>query len=122
MLYRLTIWLLLGPMLLNGLWIVCSDRAGGTVAAVVGSPAADAEENCAEMCLMKHGVKPGSICFLLPGDAKASTSITVLDFGFAILPQEFQLEPIAGDEPFMTGLPSAYTNPSLATYTPPPKA
>jgi hypothetical protein len=71
---------------------------------------------------MKHGVEPGSICFVLPGDTKATTSITVLDFGFAILPQQFTLEPMDGDELFMTGLQSAYTNPSLATNTPPPKA
>jgi hypothetical protein len=119
MLHKLVIWLLLAPMLLNGLWMVCSDPSSATAATASG---AQSEENCSKICLMKHDVDLGMICFALPGDTRTSTTITILDFGAALLPTEFQLKPVAAEEPFVTELSSVYSDPSLSNQTPPPKA
>ena len=119
MLHKLVIWLLLTPMLLNGLWMVCSDSSSDTAATASG---AQSEENCSKICMMKHGVDLGTICFALPGGTRTSTTITVFDFGVALLPLEFQLKPVSAEEPFVTELSAVYSNPSLSNQTPPPKA
>jgi hypothetical protein len=106
-------------MLLNGLWMVCSDPSSEAAATASGSRS---EENCAKICMMKHDVDLGTICFALPGDTRTSTTITVFDFGVALLPLEFQLKPVVAEEPFLTELSSVYSNPSLSKQTPPPKA
>jgi len=105
-------------MLLNGLWMVCSGPSSEAAAAASGS---QSEENCTKICLMKHGVDLGTICFALPGDTRTSTTITIFDFGVALLPLEFRLNPIATEEPFVTEMSAVYSDPSLADQTPPPK-
>ena len=119
MMRKLAIWTLLAPMLLNGLWVVCSDPSSETTAAATGSPT-QSEENCIKICLMKHGINLGTICFALPGDTKGS--ITILDYGVAILPLEFKLQPVAAESPLVTSLSAVYSDPSLSNHTPPPKA
>ena len=121
MLQKLAIRTLLVPMLLNGFWVVCSDPSSSSTAGATDTRAR-LEENadCIKMCLMKHQVDLGAICFVLPGDTK--TSITIFDFGFAILPLEFKLHPIAAEELLVTSLSAVYSNPSLSIHTPPPEA
>ena len=119
MLHKLVIWIILAPMLLNGLWMVCSGPSSETAATASSE---QSEENCSKICLMKHGVDLGTICFALPGDTRTSTTITVFDFGVALLPLEFQLKPVAAEEQFVTELSVVYSNPSLSKQTPPPKA
>jgi hypothetical protein len=115
MLHKLAIWLLLPAMLLNGLWMVCNPP-GAT-----DSPAQSEEEraDCIRICAALEA-RFGRICFFLPGDTK--TSITIINFGVAILPSEILLQPMAVTEPFVTRLSTVYTNPSLSNHTPPPKA
>ena len=68
---------------------------------------------------MKHRLGDGTICLVLPGDAK---SITVVDFGVAILPAAVKLEPVAVAEAFSAGFPMIYEAPVLFSATPPPRA
>ena len=121
MLRKLVIWFLLAPMLVNGLWMVCSDASSETAAAAAGAHAQSEESSeCIKMCAMKYAKELGTICFVLPGDSK--TSITILDYGAAILPLEFRLQPFAVEEQFVTNVAPYYSNPSLYNHTPPPKA
>ena len=112
LLHKLAIWLLLPTMLLNGLWMVCNPGATGS--AEESKPSADCIRICAAL-----EAELGKICFVLPGDTKAS--ITVIDFGPAILPSEITLEPAAAGEQIAAELPSAYGNPNLSNPTPPPR-
>ena len=109
-------------MLLNGLWMVCNDAPSEAQRAASNSSAQSEEAaNCARICAAKHRLNSGEMCFILPGDAK--TSITVIDFGAAILPYDVvQLERIATAEQFVADLHSFYSNPSLSYSTPPPRA
>jgi hypothetical protein len=118
MLRKLVTWLLLAPMLVNGLWMVCSDASSETVTAATAQSEESAD--CMKMCAMKYAKELGSICFVLPGDSQ--TSITIHDFGAAILPLEFRLQPFAVEEQFVTNVAHFYSNPSLYSHTPPPKA
>ena len=114
MLQKLAIWLLLPPMLLNGLWMVCNPPG------VVDSPAGTEESaDCISICAALEA-ELGRICIIWPGDTKPS--ITVFDIGAAILPDEIVLEPVATDEQLITAWSSLYSDPSLFTNTPPPKA
>jgi hypothetical protein len=121
MLRNLIGWLLLAPMVLNGLWVVCEDVPAKAEASSVLQGLTEEEANCIQICAIKHRtVDAGVICFVLPGDSK--TSITVFDFGVAIVAPEIQLTPAISTEEFATALPASYSNPSLANHTPPPKA
>src|SRR5436309_1685479 len=79
-------------------------------------------KDCIRICLMKHAAELGTICLALPGNTKNSASITVIDFGVAVLPLEFLLRPVDSDSPLVTMPYTAYTAPSLANETPPPKS
>jgi hypothetical protein len=107
---KLISWLLLPPMLMAGLWMVCSDAA---------SPVPQESADCAMICAIKHKVNDRLVCFLLP-DGK--TSITVLDIGSAILPVAVALQPAATAEPVVIAGLVFYSNPTLAYPTPPPRA
>ena len=118
MLRGLAIWILLIPMLSNGLWIVCGESSETAAAA---DSLQQSEKDCIRICLMKHAAELGTICLALPGNTKNSASITVIDFGVAVLPLEFLLRPVDSDSPLVTTPYTAYTAPSLANETPPPK-
>jgi hypothetical protein len=114
MLHKPTIWLLLPLMLLNGLWMVC-DPPG------MEEPPVNPEEfaDCIRICASLEA-EFGKICILWPGDTKPS--ITIFDFGTALLPEEIVLHPVATEEQFMTAWSVLYSNPGLSKHTPPPKA
>ena len=117
---RKLLWsVLLAPLLLNGLWVVCDDASFTAAAGTVSQELSEQEANCARICarLLTNG---GEICLILPGDSKKS--ITVVDFGAAIVTPEIQLQPPAGVENFAVALPDFYLTPSLFIHTPPPKA
>src|SRR2546422_210557 len=109
MLHKPLIWMLLIPMLSNGLWIVCSDSSEVTAP----DSLAQSDKNCVQICLMNHAAELGTICFALPGNTKNSASITIFDFGVAILPLEFLLRPDGGDTQFVTTSCAVYTDPNL---------
>lgn len=114
MLRNLAILLLLPAVLLNGLWIVCNPP----------DPAAAAERaaefaDCIRICAV-HEASFGRICILWPGENKSS--ITVFDFGVAILPSEIVVPTTVTGEQVAAELPVSYWDPSLSNHTPPPKA
>ena len=114
MLQKLAIWLLLPPMLLNGLWMVCNPPG------VVDSPAETEESaDCIRICAALEA-QLGRICIIWPGDTKPS--LTIIDFGAAILPSEILLQPVAIDERLERDLPVLHRSPSLSNPTPPPRA
>jgi|SRR5262249_15572789 len=115
MLRGLAIWMLLIPMLSNGLWIVCGESSETT------DSSKQSERDCIRICLMRHAAELGTICLALPGNTKSAASITVIDFGVAVLPLEFLLRPVDSDSPLVTTPYTAYTAPSLSNETPPPK-
>ena len=106
-------------MLLNGLWMVCNDPSAETTA-TPDSAQLEKSAECIRICAMKHALDLGKICFVLPDDSK--TSIAILDFGVALLPLEFRLQPFALEEPLVTKVSAVYVNPTLSNRTPPPKA
>lgn len=120
MLRNLLGWVCLAPMLLNGLWVVCDDVPSKAAAAPVSQELSEEAANCAKMCPMGHQMNAGEMCLILPGDSKKS--ITMVDFGVAILTPEVQFQPLAGLEGFVAELPVFHSNPSLSNHTPPPKA
>jgi hypothetical protein len=120
MLRNIVPWFLLLTLQLNGLWLVCDDTSTEGQAAAAASAALSQEQiDCLRICAMKHQAAGGGICIILPGDAKAS--ITVIDFGVAILPADIELRPIAIAEEFLPELPFVYSAPAISNATPPPK-
>ncbi len=114
MLRNLAIWVLLPSMLLNGLWMVCNPISAAD------SPVSPEEfADCIRICAAFEA-EFGKICLIWPGNT--TPSITVFDFGAAILPDEIVLQPAAMDEQLMPAWSTLYANPSLFTTTPPPKA
>ena len=113
-------WVLILPMLLNGLWIVCNDAQSGSETTLEFQGLSNQAAECARLCLREHPLGTGEICLILPGDA--SKSIAIVDFRVAILAHEIQLQPPAVTEAFITELRSLYSNPSLISHAPPPKA
>src|SRR5207247_6698155 len=115
MLRGLAIWILLIPMLSNGLWIVCGESSET-------APTADSlkqsEKDCIRICLMKHAAELGTICMALPGNTKNSASFTVIDLGVAVLPLEFLLRAVDLFVPLVTMSYVPSTSPGLATDTP----
>jgi hypothetical protein len=112
-------WFLLVPLLMNGLWFVCE---GAPVQAAAQSQEQSEEAaDCVRICVMKHrAVNAGPMCLILPGNPK--TSVTVLDFGVAILTPEVHLQPATAAEEFVMVLDPSYSNPNTANYTPPPRS
>src|ERR1700756_3356628 len=104
MLRKLILSALLLPLLLNGLWIVCNDSSGPSSEALPDASSGLTQEqiDCIRICAMKHRLGDGAICLVLPGDAK---SITIVDFGVAILPAAISLEPVAVAENFSIDFP-----------------
>src|SRR5437016_7083165 len=121
MLRKLLLSALLLPLLINGLWIVCNDSSGPSSEALPDASSGLTQEqiDCIRICAMKHGLGDSTICLVLPGDAK---SITIVDFGVAILPAQVKLEPIAIAENSSTDFPVIYEAPVLFSATPPPRA
>ena len=119
MLRGLVVWILLLPILSNGLWIVCS---GSSETTAVGDSVSQAEKDCIRICLKKYAAEFGTICVALPGNTKNSTSITVVDFGVAVLTLESLLPPVTADAPLVAAPSARYTAPSLANDTPPPRS
>jgi len=112
--YKLAIWILLPSMLLNGLWMVCSTPNTGD------SPiSAQEKADCVRICAALEA-EFGRICIVWPGGTKPS--ISVIDYGAAVLPEEMLLQPVVTDEEVVANLPMSYGDPILSNLTPPPKA
>src|SRR5215510_586781 len=97
--YKLAIWFLLPAMLLNGLWMVCSSPD-------TGSPmSAQEKADCIRICAALEA-EFGRICIIWPGGSKPS--ISVIDYGAAILPEDILLQPVVTDEQVAAEFPSSY--------------
>ena len=119
MLRNLVIWPLLVPMLLNGLWVVCNDTPSKAPPAASSQAQSEQSADCIKTCAMKHQANAGTLCVVLPSDAR--TSVIIFDFGMAILPLEVQAQPLAAEEQFVGELPAFYSNLSVSNDTPPPR-
>ena len=118
MLRTVVLWFLLLPLPLNGLWMACNDVSSEGQAATGESPALTQEQmDCIRICAMKHQSIDGPICIILPGNAKSS--ITIINFGVALLSEKVELAPIAAIEEYVTELPIMYSGPSVYHATPP---
>jgi len=106
-------------MLLNGLWVVCDDVPAKAAAAPLTRELSEQEANCVTICTRLLN-ELGDFCIILPGDARKS--ITVVDFGAAILTPQTGLQLPAGVKEFLAELPVFYLTPVLSQHTPPPKA
>jgi hypothetical protein len=111
--YKLAIWILLPSMLLNGLWMVCSTPD-------TDSPmSAQEKADCIRICAALEA-EFGKICIIWPGGSKPS--ISVIDYGAAILPAEILVKPIVTTEFGPLEFFTSHAGPSLSNLTPPPKA
>jgi hypothetical protein len=111
--YKLAIWILLPAMLLNGLWMVCSTPD-------TDSPmSAQEKADCIRICAALEA-EFGRICIIWPGGSKPS--ISVIDYGAAVLPAEILVKPIVTNEQGPEEFFTSYGAPSLSDLTPPPKA
>ena len=99
-------------MLLNGLWMVCNPSATDS------TEQSEKSADCIRICAALEA-SLGKICWILPGHAK---SITIIDFGAAVLPREIVLQPVTTDQQLVAELPSPYWSPNLSNLTPPPRA
>ena len=112
--YKLAIWVLLPSMLLNGVWMVCS-----TPDTSESPMSAEEKADCIRICAALEA-EFGKICIIWPGGTKPS--ISVIDYGAAILPDEILVKPIVTNE----GVPEVFSvshgDPILSNLTPPPKA
>jgi hypothetical protein len=111
--YKMTIWLFVPVMLMNGLWMVC-DPAGSADPPMTAEERADCIRICA--ALEKEF---GKICIIWPG---ANTSISVIDYGAAILTDEILVAPTITEEQLLVELPASRWDPTLSHATPPPRA
>jgi len=114
MLRKLALFVLLPAMLLNGLWVVCPPQDGDD-SPVTAKESADCIRICAAL-----EASLGTICLLFPGHSNAS--ITVIDYGAAVLPDAVVVQPAGIDQQFEVALPASYGNPFLSNSTPPPRA
>jgi len=106
-------WVLIAPLLLNGLWIVCNDAPSAE------SVPLSKEAECARICLLKLQASGERFCLILPGASKSS--ISVIDFGVAVVPLKIQLPCNEGAEPFLVTVSARYSNPNPSNNTPPPR-
>ena len=112
--YKLAIWILLPSMLLNGVWMVCSTPDTGA------SPmSAEEKADCIRICAALEA-EFGRICIIWPNSTKPS--ISVIDYGAAILPDEFIVKPFVTNEEVPAAFAASYGDPFLSNLTPPPKA
>jgi hypothetical protein len=112
--YKLAIWILLPSMLLNGVWMVCSTPNTGDA-----PMSAEEKADCIRICAALEA-EFGRICIIWPSDTKAS--ISVIDYGAAILPDEIVVKPIVINEEVPADFSASYGDPVLSNLTPPPKA
>lgn len=114
MLHKLALAVLLPAMLLNGLWVVCPPQDGAD------SPVSAKESaDCVRICAALEA-SLGRICLLLPGHS--NVSISVIDYGSAVLTHTVLVQPADMAQQFEPVLPVSYGNPFLTNLTPPPKA
>src|ERR1700758_4277724 len=114
MLHKLAVLILLPAMLLNGLWLICPPPDGADSAAPTKESA-----DCIRICAALEA-SLGVICLLFPGHSNAS--ITVVDYGAAILPGAVVVQPVRMDQQFEAEVPVSYGSPFLSNSTPPPRA
>ena len=114
MLRKLALAVLLPAMLLNGLWMVCQPQDQDDAFAHSKESA-----DCIRICAALEA-SLGTICLLFPG--RSNVSITVIDYGAAIVPEEILLAPSMAMGEFVEQVPVSYANPSLSGSTPPPRA
>jgi hypothetical protein len=120
MLRKLVLWFLLLPLPLNGLWVACDDAVNADQATTPDSAELTQQQlDCARICAMKHQGIDGPICIILPGNAK--TSITIFNFGVAVIPAKVEISPVGVLESYVTELPAMYTAPNVLSATPPPR-
>ena len=114
MLRKLALVVLLPVMFLNGLWMVCQPQDQGD------SPVSAKESaDCIRICAALEA-SLGTICLLFPG--RSNASITIVDYGVALIPDAVLFQPQATAARFEPQLPLLYGSPVLSTSTPPPKA
>ena len=112
---KLALAVLLPAMLLNGLWMVCQPQEQEDLFAHSKESA-----DCIRICAALEASLGTAICLIFPGHSKAS--ITVIDYGAAIMPVQALLAPSAAAAEFQEQLPVSYGNPFLSGSTPPPRA
>ena len=114
MLRKLAFCVLLPAMLVNGLWMVCQpqDQPDSPLS---GKESADCIRICAAL-----EASLGRICLLFPGHSNAS--ITIIDYGAAVLAAEMLLRPASVDQQFEPASVASYGSPFLSSWTPPPRA
>jgi hypothetical protein len=145
---RTTAWLLLLPLSFNGVRMVCVEAAAlkATVnaedmAAAPHSPTAEAEEDCATICLREgHGAsspsattlphpespgvrdnaQPTAICFLAPNSLVSCDH--VLSFAVAVPVHAITVNANSGQSEVAREAAVSYTSPSPPVWPPPPKA
>ena len=133
MLRRLATLILVVPLLLNGLWMVCTDSPP-SVGAVASAASAEAPEHCNKICPIQKpetdiaslevvpstgNAQPGAICFL--GSNGDGTSIAALAFPVATPASVISVNASLRIRETTPGQPIFYFNPSLAIPTPPPR-
>ncbi len=112
--YKFAIWILLPAMLLNGLWMVCSTPDAGDA-----PMSAEEKADCVRICAALEA-QFGKICIIWPGGDKPS--ISVIDYGAAILPEEFLIRPVATSELVAAEVSSSHWDAIVSKVTPPPEA
>jgi hypothetical protein len=80
---------------------------------------AQEKADCIRICAALEA-EFGRICIIWPDSSKPS--ISVIDYGAAILPDELVVKPIVTNEKAPTAFAAAYGDPLLSNLTPPPKA
>ena len=120
MLRKVVLWFLILPLPLNGLWMACNDVSSEGQGTTDEAPALTQEQlDCIRICAMKHQAIDGPICIILPGDSNAS--ITIINFGVAVLQAKVELAPITTIEEYATELPVMYSGPNVFRDIPPPR-
>jgi hypothetical protein len=112
--HKLAIWILLPSMLLNGVWMVCS-----TPDTSESPMTAQEKADCIRICAALEA-EFGKICIIWPGGTKAS--ISVIDYGAAILTDEIVVKPVVTNEGVPESFSASHGDPILSNLTPPPKA
>ncbi len=80
---------------------------------------AQEKADCVRICAALEA-EFGKICILWPGGSKPS--ISVIDYGAAILPAEILVKPVVTNEEAPVEFFTSYGDPNLLNLTPPPKA
>src|ERR1043165_6228341 len=110
MLRKLIFWVLLPAMLVNGLWMVCQPQDQED-----SLPQSKESADCIRICAALEA-SLGTICLLFPGHSNAS--ITVIDYGAAVLAAQVLLQPTSVDQPFKPASVASYGSAFLSSSTP----